>query len=112
MAKPSHRVPRSALMDRGLARKVGTSDQPSRFRVLAWLAGLVVVFGAVSWVVTGGIRFSGASPPHPKSTFPPPGSTPVVDCPSHELKVVGIYDECATPEAKTSTCDVYGHMLD
>jgi hypothetical protein len=26
--------------------------------------------------------------------------------------MVGIYDECATPEAKTSTCDVYGHMLD
>ena len=49
---------------------------------------------------------------HP-ATFPPPGSTPVIDCPSAELKVVGIYDECAmAAPAKTSTCGVYGHMLD
>jgi hypothetical protein len=60
------------------------------------------------------MRFQGAPPTHSHpATFPPPGSTPVVDCPSHELKVVGIYDECATAApAKTSTCGVYGHMLD
>ena len=93
---------------------MGTSAQPSRSKLLLWLAGFVVVFGAVSWFVTGGISFHGASLAHsPPATFPPPGTTPVVDCPSHELKVVGIYDECATPaRAKTSTCGVYGHMLD
>lgn len=95
---------------------MGTSDQPSRSKLLLWLAGFVVVFAAVSWFVTGGIRFQAAPLPlahnHPP-TFPPPGSTPVVDCSSHQLKVVGIYDECATPApAKTSTCGVYGHMLD
>ena len=93
---------------------MGTSDQPSRSRVLAWLAGFVVVFGVVAWLVTGGLSFHGALPTHSHpATFPPPGTTPVVDCPSNELKVVGIYDECATAApAKTSTCDVYGQMLD
>jgi hypothetical protein len=31
---------------------MGTSDQPSRTKLLAWLAGFVVVFGAVSWLVS------------------------------------------------------------
>jgi hypothetical protein len=95
---------------------MGIPDQPNRSKVLAWLAGFVVVFGVVAWLVTGGIRFQGAPLPlahnHP-ATFPLPGSTPVVDCPSNELKVLGIYDECATAApAKTSTCDVHGQMLD
>ena len=91
-----------------------SSDQPSRSRVLAWLAGFVVAFGVVAWLVTGGLGFHGAPPSHSHPpTFYPPGTTPVVDCPSNELKVTGIYDECATPApAKTSTCDVYGQMLD
>ena len=92
---------------------MGTSDQPSRSKLLAWLGGFVVVFGAAAWVVTGGIRFHVAPPTHAKSTFPPPANTPVVDCPSNQLMVAGIYDECATAApAKTSTCDVYGRMLD
>jgi hypothetical protein len=93
---------------------MGISDQPSRYRFLAWLGGFVVVFGAVSWLLTAGVRSHGASPTHSHSaTFPPPGSTPVVDCPAAELKVVGIYDECALAvAAKTSACGVYGHMLD
>ena len=90
-------------------------DQPSRSKLVAWLAGFVVVFAAVSWFVTGGMPLQGAPLPlahnHP-ATFPLPGTTPVVYCPSHQLKVVGIYDECATAEAKSSTCGVYGHMLD
>jgi hypothetical protein len=94
---------------------MGKSDQPSRSKLLLWLGGFVVMFAAVSWFVTGGIRFQGAPLPlghnHP-ATFPLPGTTPVVDCPSHQLKVVGIYDECAAAEAKSSSCGVYGHMLD
>ena len=93
---------------------MGTPDQPSRSRVLGWLAGFVVTFGVIAWLVTGGLSFHGAPPArsHPP-TFLPPGTTPVIDCPSNELKVVGIYDECATAApAKTSTCDVHGQMLD
>ena len=93
---------------------MGTSDQPSRSKRFAWLAGFVVVVGAVSCLVTAGFAFHGAPPTHSHpATFPPPGSTPVVDCPSHELKVVGIYDECATAaRGNPSACGVYGHMLD
>src|ERR1700693_5789783 len=91
---------------------MGTLDQPNRSKLLLWLAGFVVVFAAASWFVTGGIRFSGASPPHLKSTIPQPVNTPVVACPSNQLMVVGIYNECATAESKSSTCEVYGHMLD
>jgi hypothetical protein len=93
---------------------MGTPVQPSRPKLLLWLGAFVVVFAGVSWFVSGGIRFAGAPPTHSHpATFPPPGTTPVVDCPSNELKVVGIYDECATAApAKTSTCGVYDHMLD
>jgi hypothetical protein len=93
---------------------MGTSDQPSRSKLLLGLAAFVVVFAGVSWFVTGGIRFQGAPPTHSHAaTFPPPGTTPVVECPAHELKLVGIYDECATAApATTSTCGVYGKLLD
>lgn len=95
---------------------MGISDQSSRSKLLIGLAGFVVVFAAVSWLVTGGVRFQDAPLPltHSRSaSVPPPGSTPVVDCPSNELKVAGIYDECATAAtAKTSICDVHGQMLD
>jgi hypothetical protein len=93
---------------------MGTSNQPSRTKLLLWLATFLVVFAGVAWCVTGGMRLHGAPPTHsPPATFPPPGSTPVVDCPSNELKVVGIYDECAiAAPAKTSTCAVRGYMLD
>ena len=93
---------------------MGTSDQPIRSKLLLWLAAFVVVFAGVSWFITGGIRFDGARPTHSHpATFPPPGSTPVVDCPANELKVVGIYDECATAAPATpATCGVHGQMLD
>jgi hypothetical protein len=89
------------------------SDQRRRIKPLLWLAGFVVVLAGVSWFVTGGIRFHGAPATHSRPETFPPGTTPVVDCPSHGLKVVGIYDECATAvPAKGSTCGVRGNMLD
>jgi|ERR1022692_347033 hypothetical protein len=93
---------------------MGTSDQPSRSKLLAWLAGFVVVFGAVSWLVTSGIGFHGAPPTrsHPPTAASGAPPTPW-DCTSNELEVDGIYNECAMPiPSDTSTCDVHGHMLD
>jgi hypothetical protein len=50
---------------------MGTSDQPGRSKLLLWLAGFVVVFAAVSWFVTGGIRFQAAPLPLPTTIRPP-----------------------------------------
>ena len=49
-----------------------SSDQPSRSRVLACLAGFVVAFGIVAWLVTGELGFHGAPPSH---SHPPIFST-------------------------------------
>lgn len=91
-----------------------TSDHPRRSRVLALLAGFVVVFGAVSWLVTSGIGFHGAPPTRSHPPTAPSGAPPTPwDCTSNELEVDGIYNECAMPIASdTSTCVVYGPMLD
>jgi hypothetical protein len=93
-----------------------TSDPPSRSKVLARLAGFVVVFGAVSWFVTGGIGFHGAPATHSHpATFTPapePTPTPLV-CASNELALTGVINTCATAAPdKTSTCSVSGHVLD
>jgi hypothetical protein len=93
---------------------MGKSDQPSRYKLVAWLAGFVVVFGAVSWLITSGIAFRGAPPARSHPPTAPMGAPPTPwDCTSNQLEVDGIYNECATPASgKTSTCDVYGKMLD
>ncbi len=95
---------------------MGTSDQPSRSRVLAWLAGFVVVFGAASWFVTKEIGSHGAPPTrsHPATFTPIPTPTPLV-CASNELALTGVFNTCAAAAPdKTSTCSVSvsGHVLD
>ncbi|MFI5286714.1 MAG: hypothetical protein ACHQ4F_10390 [Candidatus Dormibacteria bacterium] len=87
---------------------MGTSDQPRRYKLLAWLAGFVVVVGAVSWLVTRGIGIHVA----PTAT---PGQTPIplADCPSNDLEVVGVFNECAAsaPDAAV-ICTLSNQGLD
>jgi hypothetical protein len=83
-----------------------TSGQPSRFRLVAWLAGFVVVFGAVSWVVTGGLHVAPPTRSHPATFTPAPTPTPFA-CSSNEIGLTGVINTCVTvaPD-KTSTCSV------
>jgi hypothetical protein len=92
---------------------MGTSDQPSRSKVLAGLAGFVVVFGAVSWFVTGGIGFHGAPPTHshPATFTPEPTPTPLV-CASNELALTGVFNECTTAVPDKTSCSVHGEVFD
>ena len=94
---------------------MGTSGQPSRSKLLAWLAGFVVVFGALSWLVTSGIRphVTPPQPTHLASITPRPTPTPLV-CASNGLGLTGAINTCATAAPdKTSTCSVSasGHVL-
>ena len=86
---------------------MGTSGQPSRSKLLAWLGGFVVVFGAVSWLVTSGIR-PHVAPPQPTqpNITPRPTPTPLV-CASNGLGLTGAINTCvaAAPD-KTSTCSI------
>jgi hypothetical protein len=93
---------------------MGKSDQPSRSKLVAWLAGFVVVFGAVSWLITSGIGFHGESPARSHLPTAPLSAPPTPwDCTPNQLKVDGIYNECAAPASgEKSTCEVYGQMLD
>ncbi len=91
---------------------MGISEQPSRSKLILWLAGFVVVFSAVSWLVTGGIRVAPSTHGHPATALP--GATPTpLDCGSSELEVVGVFNECAkaAPD-KTSICSRNGQVLD
>jgi hypothetical protein len=93
---------------------VGTSDQPSRARLLALLAGFVAVFGAASWLVTSGIILHGAPPTHAHPATFTPGATPEpLVCPSTELALTGVLNECATtiPDQKL-VCLVAADTLD
>jgi hypothetical protein len=78
------------------------------------LAGLVVVFGGVSWFVTKGIGLHGAPPIHSHPATVTPGPTPTpLECPSTQLALVGAFNECAqTVRDATSTCSVSGHILE
>ena len=75
----------------------------SRSKFLGWLAAFVVLFGAVSWLVTGRIG---------TDHEPTPGRPQVVvavpappECATHELSVVGVFDECATTSTSLpATC--------
>lgn len=93
---------------------MGTSEPPSRSKLLLWLAAFVVVFAGVSWFVTGGIGPHAAPPTHSHPSTGAPGPTPTpVNCPSNELELVGVFNECATAAPdKTSTCSVTGDTLD
>ena len=67
-------------------------EYPRRRTVVIRLLGFVVVFGGLSWVVTGG--FLRGAPPAPQSP-PTPRSTPeVADCGS-EIQLVGAFNDCA-----------------
>ncbi len=93
---------------------MSTSDQPSRSRLVAWLAGFVVVFGAVSWLVTSGNRPHDAPPTRSHPTTLTPGQTPTpLVCASTELALTGVLNECATaiPDKKLA-CSVVGKTLD
>jgi hypothetical protein len=95
---------------------MGTAGQPNRSKFLAWLAGLVVVFGAVSWLVTSGIHphVTPPQPTHPANITPGPTPTPLV-CASNELALTGVINTCVTAAPdKTSTCSisVSGGVLD
>jgi|HubBroStandDraft_6_1064221.scaffolds.fasta_scaffold00028_78 hypothetical protein len=73
---------------------MGTPEQPSRSGLLGLLAGIVVVVGAASWLVTARIGTHGAprTSLSPKATAVP---TPP-DCGSGALSVLGGFAECAT----------------
>jgi hypothetical protein len=93
---------------------VDISEHPSRPKLLLWLAALVVVFGAVSWLVTGGagMRVTPLKPSHPALITLGPTPMPLV-CAPNELALTGVVSECATAApGKTSTCSVRGHVLD
>lgn len=81
---------------------MATSDHRDQPGFIGWLAGVVIVVGFGSWLVTSRIGSHGASPTpsHPPAVTASP--TPP-NCGSHELNVVGGFDECATaaPDAAT-----------
>jgi hypothetical protein len=89
-----------------------TSDQPSRTKLLAWLAGFVVAFGAVSWLVTSRIALAPPTHRHPATFTPGPTPEPLV-CASTELALTGVLNECVTaiPEQKLA-CSLVGDTLD
>ena len=93
---------------------MGTSEQRSRTKLLALLAGFVAVFGAASWLVTSRIALHDAplTRVHPATFTPGPSPAPLV-CSSTELALTGVLNECATtiPEQKL-VCSVAGDTLD
>src|SRR5579864_2672428 len=100
---------------------MGTSGQSSRLRALIWLAGFVMVFGGVSWFLTGGIGFQRTWPTQSDPANFTPGPTPTpVNCASNQLVLAGAFNECAeaAPDAQvadpvaTIACSVSGHTLD
>jgi hypothetical protein len=94
---------------------MGTAEQPSRSKLLLWLASFVVVFGAVSWLVTSASALHGAPPTHshPAAFTPRPTTPQPVVCFLNELALTGVLDECATaiPDQKL-VCSVAGDSLD
>lgn len=92
---------------------MGISGPSRPSRAVLWLAGFVVVFGGVSWLITGGLDHV-ARPPNRHPAALTPGPTPVpVDCTSNELGLVGAFNACAkvVPSA-TASCSVSDHVLE
>jgi hypothetical protein len=88
---------------------MGTSAQPSRSKVLAWLAGFVVVFAAVSWIASGGIGRLSSPLAHSHSPTVTPGPTPPA-CRSEQLQIFGAFNDCA--DITSSFCGVSAPTLD
>jgi len=84
---------------------MGVSEQPGRPKLLAWLAGFVVVFGVVAWLATGGAgtRVLPLAHNHPPALGPTP--TPLV-CKSEQLQLVGSFNDCASIDSTASNCKV------
>ena len=76
---------------------------PSRSKFLGWLAAVVLLIGAGSWIVTWRIRADDRpTPSRPQVVVAVP--TPP-DCAVDELSVVGVFDECATTSTSlAATC--------
>jgi hypothetical protein len=87
---------------------MGMSGKPNRPKLLVWLAGFVVLFGAASWLVTGGLHVAPPPRSHPATftTAPAPTPTPFA-CASNEIGLTGVFNTCVTAAPdKTSTCSV------
>src|ERR1017187_2256479 len=84
-------------------------EHPRRRTVVLWLLGFVVVFGGVSWIVTGGIGRLGA--PHPATVTP--GATPALeDCNSPHIQFVGVFNDCASIDRTSAdNCAVAAHKF-
>jgi hypothetical protein len=94
---------------------MGKPDQASRLKVLLWLAGFVVVFGGVSWLVSGGINRGTPSLVHSHlstgSPEPTPGRTPPF-CGSGQLELDGAFDDCASIDRSSAdNCAVTPHTI-
>jgi hypothetical protein len=88
---------------------MGISEQPSRPKLLAGLAGFVVVFGVTAWLVTGGATVRIAPPSH---SHPPGVTAAPLDCLSSEIKLVGAFNECASIDRTSYTmCAVTPHAF-
>jgi hypothetical protein len=76
--------------------------------VLAWLAGFVVVFAVVSFVVSGGVGRLGSQPTTSEKA-PVTASRPPT-CRSDQLQIYGAFSDCAT--IARSFCGVLADTLD
>jgi hypothetical protein len=87
---------------------MGMSGKSNRPKAIFWLAGFVVVFGALSLLVTKGTGLHHAPPIHSHPATFTPATTPTpLFCASNELALTGVFNECATAAPdKTSTCTV------
>lgn len=88
---------------------MGMSEQPNRPRTFVWLAAFVVVFGAGSWLVTGGIRHNVSPAYHSRALPDTPAPTPPV-CGSNQLQIFGAFNECA--DVASSFCGVSSQTVD
>ena len=92
---------------------MGMSEGPSQPKLLAWLAGFVVVFGIVAWLVTGGagFRIAPASHSHPFAFTPEASPTPLV-CMFSQIELVGSFNLCTSIDrASFTVCTVSPHSF-
>ena len=87
---------------------MGISGTPSGYRVLLALAAVVVAVGAVSLVVTGAARTA----PKPKPSASSGPTLIPLDCAADQLQLHGAYNECASIDTATRSCDVTMVALD
>lgn len=81
---------------------MGNSGTPSAYRILLALAAVVVAVGAVSLVVTG----AGRPAPAPKPSASPGPTLMPLDCAPGQLQLHGAFNECASIDPASRSCDV------